>query len=435
MKLLFHCCCTPCTAGCLPILSAEKIAPVLFWYNPNIHPYTEYISRRDALTQFAARENLELQTIDEYGLYPFIRRVYPEMEKGPETEGAARCLSCYRMRLERAALYAAENGFDAFSTSLLVSPYQQHDAIREIGEELATQHGISFLYRDFRNSFREGQAKARALQLYMQKYCGCVFSIQGQNHIKTPCSSVVKYSFQRLALITGEEALEKIARTNVLVFGLGGVGSWCAEALARSGIGKIGLVDFDTVCESNINRQVQATSRTIGLSKARALRERLLEINPRLEVNVWEKVFTRESAGDFGIEKADYVIDAIDSLGHKLDLIEMTCTAGIRLFSSMGMAQKIDPTRIKTSGIWETRGCPLARRVRHGLSKRGFSGSFTAVYSEEQFPRQGEARHGEIACEDGQAGRKKINGSVVTVTASAGMVLASLVLRDIVGQK
>jgi predicted adenine nucleotide alpha hydrolase (AANH) superfamily ATPase len=176
MKLLFHCCCAPCTAGCLPVLSTEKIAPVLFWYNPNIHPYTEYMSRRDALAQFAAGEKLELQTLDEYGLYPFIRRVYPEMEKGPKTEGSARCLLCYRMRLERAALYAAENGFDAFSTSLLVSPYQRHDAIRELGEELAAQYGISFLYQDCRSSFREGQAKARAIGLYMQRYCGCVFS-------------------------------------------------------------------------------------------------------------------------------------------------------------------------------------------------------------------------------------------------------------------
>jgi tRNA A37 threonylcarbamoyladenosine dehydratase len=236
-------------------------------------------------------------------------------------------------------------------------------------------------------------------------------------------------SFQRLALITGEEALEKFAQARVLVFGLGGVGSWCAEPLARSGIGNIGLVDFDVVCENNINRQVQATSRTLRIPKAKALQGRLLEINPGLEINAWEKIFTRENARDFTIEKADYVIDAIDSLGHKLDLIEITCVAGVTLFSSMGMAQKIDPTRIKTAGIWETKGCPLAKLVRQGLSKRGFSGNFTTVYSEEQAPRRGE-----VACETNPAGKKRINGSVVTVTACAGMILASLVLRDIMGQ-
>jgi tRNA A37 threonylcarbamoyladenosine dehydratase len=266
--------------------------------------------------------------------------------------------------------------------------------------------------------------------------------------------------FQRLALITGAEALEKLAQTRVLVFGAGGVGSWCAEALARSGVGKIGLVDSDTVCVTNVNRQVQATSRTIGLSKVEVLKQRLLEINPRCEVQDYEKVFSRESAGCFDIEHAAYVIDAIDSLTYKLDLIETAAAAGITLFSSMGMAQKMDPARLKTTDIWNTRGCPLARLVRQGLRKRGFSGSFTVVYSDERLPRREDI---EIACKtsaacgsgaDGSkrlclcaknanahnaagiewcASKKVINGSAVTVTASAGMILASLVLRDISG--
>ena len=188
--------------------------------------------------------------------------------------------------------------------------------------------------------------------------------------------------FQRLALITGAEALEKLQRARALVFGLGGVGSWCAEALARSGIGRIDIVDSDTVCVTNVNRQTQATSRTVGLSKSEALKQRLLEINPRCEVTAWNRVFCRESAAGFGIAGADYVIDAIDSLSHKLDLIEITRAAGVPLFSSMGMAQKMDPTRIKTADIWETQGCPLARLVRQGLRKRGFSGGFIAVYSD-----------------------------------------------------
>jgi tRNA A37 threonylcarbamoyladenosine dehydratase len=250
---------------------------------------------------------------------------------------------------------------------------------------------------------------------------------------------IVNPLFQRLALITGAEVLEKLEQTRVLVFGAGGVGSWCAEALTRSGIGGIGIVDSDTVCVTNINRQAQATSRTVGLSKAEVLKQRLLEINPRCEVTAWNRVFSRESAAGFGIADADYIIDAIDSLNHKLDLIEITRAAGVPLFSSMGMAQKMDPARLKTADIWKTEGCPLARLVRQGLRKRGFSGNFTVVYSDEQLPR-----HEEIAVACGSklclcggggtewcGGKKVINGSAVTVTASAGMILASLVLRDI----
>jgi tRNA A37 threonylcarbamoyladenosine dehydratase len=231
--------------------------------------------------------------------------------------------------------------------------------------------------------------------------------------------------FQRLALITGAEALEKLARTKVMVFGIGGVGSWCAEALARSGIGKIDIVDYDSVCASNINRQVQATTSTLGRIKVDVLRQRLLEINLDCEITAWEKMFSRENASEFGIETADYVIDAIDSLPNKLDLIETSCAAATtKLFSSMGMAWKMDPMRIKTGDIWETHGCPLARLVRQGLRKQGFDGSFTVVYSDEQIQRPEKFDCG-----------KEIKGSAVTVTASAGMILASLVLRDIMGDK
>jgi tRNA A37 threonylcarbamoyladenosine dehydratase len=235
-------------------------------------------------------------------------------------------------------------------------------------------------------------------------------------------------ALQRLALITGEEVLKKLEHTIVLVFVLGGVGSWCAEALVRSGVGRIGIVDYDTVCATNVNRQVQATSRTLGRAKAEVLRERLLEINPRCAVTAWERMFSRENAAGFGITEADYVIDAIDSLPNKIDLIETSCAAGATLFSSMGMAQKIDPTRIKTAGIWETQGCSLARLVRQGLRTRGFNGNFTVVYSDEQLPR-----HDEIATmkSESPVGTKRINGSSVTVTASAGMALAGLVLRSV----
>jgi tRNA A37 threonylcarbamoyladenosine dehydratase len=231
--------------------------------------------------------------------------------------------------------------------------------------------------------------------------------------------------FQRLALLTGEEGLEKLKGASVLVFGLGGVGSWCAEALVRSGIGKIGIVDFDAVDAGNINRQVQATTLTLGLPKADVLKQRLAAINPECEITAWNKRFCRDNSNHFGLEKAGYVIDAIDSLNDKLDLIEIACAAGVNFFSSMGMARRLDPARIKTEQIWDTEGCPLARLVRQGLRKRGFAFSFTAVYSDEPQLKPAET----------EAAGKKVNGSAVTVTASAGMVLASLVLRDILEQQ
>jgi len=423
MRLLFHCCCAPCSIASVESLIAERIKPTLFWYNPNIHPLTEYNSRRDALSQFSSDKKLPLVMLNEYGLDLFLRSI------DPETGMPGRCGICYRLRLERTAAFAAEHGFDAFSTSLLISPYQQHETIHRIGEELAAQYGITFLYRDFRPLFRKGQAAARTLGLYMQKYCGCIFS-EKERYEKPPVPDL----FQRLALLTGTDVLKKLQQTNVLIFGVGGVGSWCAEALVRSGIGKIGIVDFDTVNASNVNRQVQATSSTIGLSKVEVLKQRLLEINPDCEVSVWAKNFSRETAAEFGIEKADYAIDAIDTFPHKLDLIEFFFNAGVTFFSSMGMALKIDPTRIKTGSIWESRGCALARLVRQGLRKRGFNGNFTVVYSDEPPINAGQNPSGQNIDKGDLAGKKRINGSCVTVTAPAGMALASLVLRDIAGQ-
>jgi tRNA A37 threonylcarbamoyladenosine dehydratase len=208
----------------------------------------------------------------------------------------------------------------------------------------------------------------------------------------------------------------------------------------------VDIVDSDTVCITNINRQVQATSRTVGLSTTDTLRDRLLEITPNCKVTAYGKVFSRETAELFNIAGADYVIDAIDSLSHKLDLIETAFSAGTLFFSCMGMAQKLDPTRIKTADIWKTEGCPLARLVRQGLRKRGFKEHFTVIYSDELLPL-----HTEIGVACGQAqclcparnrddpnapvewcsSKKVINGSVVTVTATAGMILASLVIRDV----
>ena len=186
MKLLLHTCCAPCLTAFLAGLNEENIRPYLFWYNPNIHPYTEYSSRRESLIAFAHGNKLELSADNDYGLRCFIRGLFKRNDPAglqdnadksiDEMSAENRCLFCYRIRLERTAQYAVENGFDSFSTTLLASPYQNHDFIRKTGEECAAQYGIDFFYRDYRKRYREGRETARAQGSYMQKYCGCIFS-------------------------------------------------------------------------------------------------------------------------------------------------------------------------------------------------------------------------------------------------------------------
>ena len=169
MKLLMHTCCAPCSVYCIDSLRNEEIEPTLYWYNPNIHPYMEYKARRDTLKQYSKMINIQAIFEEDYGLKEFCKNVVEDIEN--------RCSNyCYRVRLEQTAKYAKENGFDSFTTTLLVSPYQNHEVLKQQGEEIAKKHGLQFLYRDFRVGFREGQSKARELELYMQKYCGCVFS-------------------------------------------------------------------------------------------------------------------------------------------------------------------------------------------------------------------------------------------------------------------
>ena len=167
-RLLLHTCCAPCSVHCIDLLRGEGIEPVSFWFNPNIHPYQEYKARRDALREYASSIDLELIIREDYGLRDFVRAVAPDIDH--------RCKHCYTIRMEETARFAAENGFTHFSTTLLVSPYQDHAGICAAAEEFARQYGVQFLYRDFRPGFREGQCKAREVGIYMQKYCGCIFS-------------------------------------------------------------------------------------------------------------------------------------------------------------------------------------------------------------------------------------------------------------------
>ena len=169
MSVLLHICCAPCSIECVSRLRDEGLSPLGFWYNPNLHPFTEYKARRDALTGYAAGIGLPLLTRDEYGLREFLSRVWP-------SDPGERCARCYDLRMDAAASAAVAQGCDSFTTTLLISPYQRHDALRDAAEAAARRHGAAFLYRDFRPRFREGQNAARELGLYRQKYCGCIFS-------------------------------------------------------------------------------------------------------------------------------------------------------------------------------------------------------------------------------------------------------------------
>ena len=169
MKLLMHTCCAPCSVYCIDNLREQNIEPTLYWYNPNIHPYKEYQARRDCLKDYANNIGITAIFEEEYGLKEFCKNVIDDLEN--------RCTNyCYKVRLEKTIQYAKQNGYDTFTTTLFVSPYQKHDQLKKICEELAQKYDINFLYIDFRSGFRQGQAKARELGLYMQKYCGCVFS-------------------------------------------------------------------------------------------------------------------------------------------------------------------------------------------------------------------------------------------------------------------
>ena len=168
MKTLLHTCCAPCANQCIEALKQDGIETTGFWYNPNIHPFTEYRARRNCLREYAQEIGLPLIEKNDYALRPFVREVAEDI--------ANRCGKCYEIRLFETARQAAELGFDSFTSSLFISPYQNHDLMLETAQRAAREYGVEFLYRDFRPYFRDGQTFARENGFYMQKYCGCVFS-------------------------------------------------------------------------------------------------------------------------------------------------------------------------------------------------------------------------------------------------------------------
>lgn len=229
--------------------------------------------------------------------------------------------------------------------------------------------------------------------------------------------------FRRSELLLGNEAMSRIAEKRVIIFGVGGVGSWCAESLIRSGIRKLTIVDSDRVCITNINRQLMATTKTVGQVKVDALKERLLTINPLAEITALQQIFTAETAESFGLDSYDYIIDAIDSLKDKALLILIATSTKAQFFSSMGAALKLAPTRIKIVEFWKVKGDPLARALRNRFKrdKQFPKRKFQCVYSDELLENRQP-----IDPED------KGNGSIAHITAIFGFMLAGLVIQDAV---
>lgn len=230
--------------------------------------------------------------------------------------------------------------------------------------------------------------------------------------------------FSRTALLVGPEGMERLFRARVAVFGVGGVGGYAVEALARSGIGRLDLVDGDRVCRSNLNRQLHATHATLGQYKAEAARRRVLEINPEAGVRAHICFYTPQTAERFDLSEYDYIVDAVDMVTAKLELAARAQEAGTPIISSMGAGNKLDPSAFRVADIYETSVCPLARIMRKELKKRGVR-RLKVVYSQEE-PRA--PLGGEV--EEGQ--RRPIPGSTAFVPAVAGLIAAGEVVRDLI---
>lgn len=236
----------------------------------------------------------------------------------------------------------------------------------------------------------------------------------------------MKEQYSRSELLLGNEAMEKLKNSRVAVFGVGGVGGFAVEALARCGVGTLDLIDNDTVSVTNINRQIIALHSTIGRLKTEVAAERVRDIDPDIKVNVHSCFFMPETADSFDFTQYDYVVDAIDTVTGKIEIIMRAKAACAPVISAMGAGNKLDPTAFRVTDIYKTKGCPLARVMRRELKKRGVD-RLKVVYSEEEpiTPR--------IGNEEPQNGRRSVPGSVSFVPSAAGLILAGEVIKDIIG--
>ena len=235
----------------------------------------------------------------------------------------------------------------------------------------------------------------------------------------------MKDELLRTAMLLGEDAVEKLQKARVAIFGIGGVGGYTLEALARAGVGQLDLIDSDTVSRSNINRQILATQSTVGMPKVEAGKKRVLDINPDCVVRTWEIFYTPETADQFDFTRYDYIVDAIDTVTGKLMLIQRAHECGTPIISCMGTGNKLDASAFEVSDISKTTMCPLARIVRKELGKRGIK-HLKVVYSKEEAlsPTGWE--------EEAKAlGKRQIPGSVSFVPGAAGLILAGEVIKDL----
>lgn len=246
--------------------------------------------------------------------------------------------------------------------------------------------------------------------------------------------------FSRTQLLFGQEGMEKLYQSRVAVFGIGGVGGYTVEALARSGVGALDIIDDDRVCLTNVNRQIFATTKTVGQYKVDVARERILDINPKAVVRTYQTFYTPQTADEFDLVQYDYVVDAIDTVAGKLELAQRAEQAGVPIISSMGAGNKVDPTAFEVADIYHTSVCPLARVMRRELRQRGVKG-LKVVYSRE--PAMAPIDDGcnscrtHCICPPGTARtclqRRQVPGSTAFVPAVVGLILAGEVVKDLSG--
>lgn len=256
--------------------------------------------------------------------------------------------------------------------------------------------------------------------------------------------------FGRTELLLGEDVMQALSRMKVIIFGVGGVGSWCAEGLVRSGIKHLTMVDSDRVSITNVNRQLMATVKTVGQVKVEALKARLLEINPDAEIEAVQAIYCEETADSFDLDSYDYVVDAVDSLKNKALLILRATAGRAKFFCSLGAALKTDPLKIKVAEFWEVRGCPLGAALRKKMKRAGTfpSHKFLCVYDDEVLPNRGGSYFlglqefmktqednctGDPALADHEwdSSKAQINGTTAYITAIFGMTLSGLVINDV----
>lgn len=260
---------------------------------------------------------------------------------------------------------------------------------------------------------------------------------------------IEKGILKRTELLLGNDLMNCIANSRVIIFGVGGVGSWCAESLVRSGISYLTIVDSDRICVTNINRQLMATTKTVGQVKVEVLKDRLLDINPTAQITALQQIYSAETSDSFQLDGYDYIIDAIDSLENKAHLIRTATKTKATLFSSMGAALKADPTKVEVAEFWKVKGCPLAAALRRKMKKgEKPSKKFLCIYSEELLENKGansscgtdkclcpKTKEGpgdpDLANHEWCSLKAQINGTLAHTTAIFGFTLAGLLIQDI----